>query len=46
MYARDFLMDREVLQPPNNMVERPGPELPAAHHERSADKAQMGTRWK
>jgi len=29
-------MDDDVLQPPNNMVERAGPGRPAAHHDRSA----------
>jgi hypothetical protein len=36
MYARDFLMGDDVSQSPNNMVERPGPERPAAHHDRYA----------
>jgi hypothetical protein len=32
-------MDDDVLPPPNNMVERPGRDRPAAHHDvmRTAD---------
>jgi hypothetical protein len=26
------------VKPPNNMVERTGPERPAAHHDRWADR--------
>jgi len=40
MYARDFLMDDDVSQSPNSMVERPGPERPAAHHERWAGQSE------
>jgi len=43
MYARDFLMDDDVLQSPNNMVERPGPERQAAHHDRWADQSESAT---
>ena len=34
-------MDDDVSQSPNNMVERPGPERPAAHHDRWADQDTM-----
>jgi hypothetical protein len=40
--VRAFLMDDDVVQPPNNMVERTGP-APPAHHDRWADQSELAT---